>query len=189
MIRWYKKKTIIVILTIIVLYSLFRCKKYTVRYNAIVSNSRPIEVWEFVSDFNNMKKLNPTIKDFNILSESGNYKHWKYQVFYTECLSQLPSVTNFAWADFEAKKISDNEFVIHSTHKTCFMTSYTCVHTESTFLVEPTIDRYETSYTEIIDYECPVLFSKFCYTEVLHQREKIRKNLDYIFTTYRHRNT
>lgn len=46
---------------------------------------------------------------------------------YTEQLSGLPSVTNYATADFEvlpAKPGSD--FIIRSTHSTCFYTDWFC---------------------------------------------------------------
>lgn len=64
--------------------------------------------------------------NFEILDESGNYEHWKYRVYYTEYLSQFQSFENFAWADFEVKKLGKNKYAIYSKHKTCFITSFFC---------------------------------------------------------------
>lgn len=158
---WYRKKAIICLCIAFICYLLFRCRKYNVTFSATIANAKPVEVWEFVSDFNNMKKLNPTILDFSIESESGNYNHWKYRVYYTEYLAQLPFLTNFAWADFNVKTEDNKIYSIYSSHRTCFITSLFCVHTDSIFTVQSMQSSSESKYTESITYECPLLFSSF----------------------------
>lgn len=64
--------------------------------------------------------------DFTIEDESGNYVHWFYTVHYTEYMSHLPAVHNYAVAHFEVRPLSETSFVIHSTHQTCFYTSLAC---------------------------------------------------------------
>lgn len=58
---WCKKKVLFWCVVGVFLWLIFRPKKYTVKFEAIISNSKPIDVWEYVADFSNMKKLNPTM--------------------------------------------------------------------------------------------------------------------------------
>lgn len=65
--------------------------------------------------------------DWELLADGGTKGHWKYSVRYTERLSGLAGVTNYATAHYEvipAKK--DSDYVIRSTHSTCFYTDFLC---------------------------------------------------------------
>lgn len=39
----------------------------------------------------------------------------------------------------------------------------------------------DTKCLEIVEYECPILFSSLCYKEVMYQRQEIMKNLQLHF--------
>lgn len=58
---WMKRKLIFGSILGIFLWLLFRNKNYTIKFEAIIEKTKPIEVWEYVADFSNMKKLNPTM--------------------------------------------------------------------------------------------------------------------------------
>lgn len=48
--------------TILAFYVFFIHKKtHHVSFDAIIKDTNPESVWEFVADFSNMKKLNPTM--------------------------------------------------------------------------------------------------------------------------------
>lgn len=70
--------------------------------------------------------LLPFSLDFSILSDGGNGDEWQYKVSYTEYLHQLPFITNHAVAEFWFISSSENEYLIKSTHKTCFFGNITC---------------------------------------------------------------
>lgn len=57
----FRKKVLVGLVVAFVSYILLKCRKYNITYDAVVSNVQPAELWEFVSDFSNMKKLNPTM--------------------------------------------------------------------------------------------------------------------------------
>lgn len=60
--KWKTRTIVQGILGALFLYILFVYKKkHQVMFEAIVNNSNPKHVWEFVADFSNMKKLNPTM--------------------------------------------------------------------------------------------------------------------------------
>ncbi|OXU30090.1 hypothetical protein TSAR_004179 [Trichomalopsis sarcophagae] len=147
-------------------------------YEATVKNSKPEHVWEFVADFSNMIKLNPTLEEFNIIAESGNYEHWKYSVQYTEHLSHLPVIKNTAHGHFSVKPRTEG-YVIESNHRTCFFLGISCLESNSEFIFEP--KGQDTKCIEKIDYECPLVFSSICRREVMYQRQEIMKNLQTYF--------
>ncbi|XP_034234938.1 uncharacterized protein LOC117641583 [Thrips palmi] len=162
----------------LVLYLLLSPRAYLHHEEYVIEQARPKDVWEFVSDFSNMPKLNPTILDWDLLSDAGNHGVWKYTVRYSERLSGMPSLTNYATAHFEvlpAKPGSD--FIIRSTHSTCFYTDFFCLPTLSEFRFAPRDGGMATLCTESIEYACPWLFSGFCKEEVHYQRNAIRENL------------
>lgn len=64
-------------------------------------------------------------KEFNIIEESGNFDNWKYSVHYKEHLSHLPAIQNTAHGHYSIKADGD-DFLISSTHKTCFFTNFDC---------------------------------------------------------------
>ncbi|XP_054258235.1 uncharacterized protein LOC128983099 [Macrosteles quadrilineatus] len=172
---WSKKNVILGCIVGFILWLMLRKQQYRAKFDALVRNSKPIEVWEYVADFSNMKRLNPTILDFTIEEESGNYDHWKYTVHYTEFLSNLPFMSNYAEANYQVKPLSEGTYIIQSTHTTCFYSSLACVNSVSSFTFEPKAES--TLCTEDVIYECPTIFSKFCEREVWFQRHAIMENL------------
>ncbi|XP_033231126.1 uncharacterized protein LOC117182180 [Belonocnema kinseyi] len=177
--KWKSKILAYSLVSALLIYAFFFYKrKYTVSFEFIIKNSTPESVWEFVADFSNMKKLNPTIEDWDIISESGNYDHWKYSVQYTEHLSHIPIIKNTAHAHF-AVKPEGKGFSINSEHRTCFFSNIGCVDSVSQFKFHGIGD--DTKCLENVQYECPVLFTLLCYKEVMYQREEIMKNLVAVF--------
>ncbi|XP_011500016.1 PREDICTED: uncharacterized protein LOC105363910 [Ceratosolen solmsi marchali] len=149
-------------------------------YEATIKHSKAEHVWEFVADFRNMMKLNPTIKQFNIIDDSGNYGEWQYSVEYTERFNYLPMIQNDAQAHFIVTSTKKN-YVIESKHRTCFILRFNCLNTDSEFIFES--HGEDTNYIEKLQYECPLLFSKLCHNEVMYQRQEIMKNLQTHFST------
>ncbi|XP_063231573.1 uncharacterized protein LOC134536009 [Bacillus rossius redtenbacheri] len=173
-VRWSKKRIFYTAAMAVVLYFLLCARKQSVTFETIVHNSKAVDVWEFVADFSNMKKLNPTMLDFDILSESGNYDHWRYSAQYTEFLSHLPFVHNTAQAHFSVRPSGD-AYVIQSTHTTCFAAQLYCLKSSSEFWFSPTGGG--TNCTERVTYECPLLLGPLCRSEVMYQRTHVMDNL------------
>ncbi|KAJ1525704.1 hypothetical protein ONE63_008915 [Megalurothrips usitatus] len=162
----------------LVLYVLLSPRAYLYREEYTIEQARAKDVWDFVADFSNMPKLNPTILDWELLEDGGSRGHWQYSVRYTERLSGLPGVSNYATAHFHVIPAQPNaDFVIHSTHRTCFYTDWFCLPTVSEFRFAPRDGGTSTYCTERIEYACPWLFSGFCRKEVVFQRNAIRENL------------
>ncbi|KAK5639949.1 hypothetical protein RI129_010760 [Pyrocoelia pectoralis] len=112
---------------IVVSYILCRYRTYDHEESVVIKHVPPSDIWEFVADFSNMKYLNPTIVDFNILSESGNYRRWQYSTEYTEQLSHWPYLTNRAVAHFDVVAISEQSaYYILSNHHTCLLGGLLC---------------------------------------------------------------
>jgi len=173
--RWKTRTIVHGVLGALLLYTLFVYKKkYQVTFGGTINNSDPEVVWEFMADFSNVKKLNPTIEDFYVIEESGNLVHWKYSVRYTEHLSQLPMIRNVAYGHYSVKR-DDNGFVIGSRHQTCFFFNFGCLESVSQFRFDA--DGADTRCTETVEYECPITFSPLCRREVMYQREEIMRRL------------
>ncbi|XP_012231831.1 uncharacterized protein [Linepithema humile] len=179
--KWKTRTIMHSIIGVILFYVLFVYKKqHQVMFEATINNSNPKHIWEFVADFSNMKKLNPTIEDFNVIAESGNYDHWLYSVQYTEHLSHLPMIRNIAHGHYAVKQ-DNNGYVITSTHRTCFFLNFSCLVSISQFRFE--LDGVkDTKCMETVQYECPIVFSPLCYREVMYQRQEIMKRLKSEFT-------
>lgn len=67
--------------------------------------------------------------NFKITNDQGNFNHWRYSATYTERLSHWPYWLNEATADFEVKKLHDNElgqYSVESNHRTCFLFGLYC---------------------------------------------------------------
>lgn len=154
---------------------MFRVQTQNVTFEATVYKAKAADVWEFVADFSNMKKLNPTILDFNIVAERGNYDHWQYSAEYTEFLSSFPFIRNFIVSHFSVKPDKEGSYTIESTHSSCFYTRLACLSSESEFRFYPV--ETGTRCVENVTYECPFLFSTLCYREVMYQRKEIMSNL------------
>uniref|UniRef100_A0A8D8QDK0 Uncharacterized protein n=1 Tax=Cacopsylla melanoneura TaxID=428564 RepID=A0A8D8QDK0_9HEMI len=181
---WHLRRLALVCALSFLSYSLFRLKQYTLVYEALITNQSVGVLGEYVADFSNLKKLNPTILEFYVTQEQGNYEHWQYSVKYKEFLSQLRFITNVADAHVQVLPSTKTrpEFIIMSHHVTCFMDSYfTCVKSESEFKF---VQRdQDTLCTEKVQFQCPAILAGFCQTEVLYQREEIFNNLKRIFET------
>ncbi|KAF4521503.1 hypothetical protein B566_EDAN001803 [Ephemera danica] len=179
-IRYKKYRIFAVLVLAITFYFLFRSRKLKYHFEFDVAQANPASVWEYVADFSNMKYLNPTILDFTIESESGNYDHWEYSAHYTEFLSQIPMVKNTARANFVVRPEGD-EFVIISHHLTCFLSaSFACVTSDSEYrfrAITAGSVAVGTRCLEKINYECPTALRWFCTRELEHQRQAIRENL------------
>jgi hypothetical protein len=122
-----KRKYIVGICAIIFVYSFLFSRYQSYEYQEVIKNVKPKVIWEFVADFSQMKTLNPTIIDFKILSDEGNFEDWKYTVEYTENLSHWPHWINKAVANYHVTKvIRDRKYVylVESEHKTCFYGIY-----------------------------------------------------------------
>ncbi|XP_022195324.2 uncharacterized protein LOC111052834 isoform X1 [Nilaparvata lugens] len=179
----YKRKVVCGVFVAFVLYLMLRLKKYNVKFESVVRKAKPIDVWEYVADFSNMPKLNPTIVDFSIHEERGDYKTWVYEVSYTEFLSHLPFIYNYGKAEYEVKPANEEQFLINSKHRTCFFSSFACVNSWSTFKFEPEKGTETATHcTENVIFECPALFSFLCESEVLYQRRTIVSNLQKEFS-------
>ncbi|XP_030749984.1 glutathione transferase omega-1-like isoform X2 [Sitophilus oryzae] len=125
-IRWQSRKTFGILLGVLILYFTIRVRKYEHK-TSVSLNVHPNEAWEFVADFSNMKYLNPTITDFVITEESGNYKHWKYTTEYVEKLSHWPYLPNYSTAHFEIKATTNmDKYFINSYHRTCMFNGLYC---------------------------------------------------------------
>ncbi|KAL3285092.1 hypothetical protein HHI36_019216 [Cryptolaemus montrouzieri] len=166
------------ILVSILLFLLLRVNNYPYKASVVLPDVHPNEVWEFVADFSNMKYLNPTIEDFKIIDEKGNYNHWQYTVQYKESLSHWPYLPNYAEAKFSIKANSQKDrFFINSLHVTCLLSNFLCLSSESEFIFTHMNKSAGTVCEENIHYQCPSIFSKFCKREVRYQRDAIMKNL------------
>ncbi|XP_022167316.1 uncharacterized protein LOC111031596 isoform X2 [Myzus persicae] len=148
-----------------------------------MENAKPTDVWEYVSDFSNVMKLNPTITKFIITHESTDYKQWNYTVEYEERLSQIPFVMSKIIGDFVVDK-SHSQRAIKSTHRTCFAKIY-CLNSESEMIFVD-LSHGGTRIEDKIKYECPWLFTSFCMKEVMFQRSKIFTRLQALFAHTTH---
>lgn len=184
--KWKTRTVLYALVAICMFYVLFMYKKkHQVMFEATIHNTDPKHVWEFVADFSNMKKLNPTIEEFNIVKESGNYDHWKYSVEYTEHLSHIPIIRNIALGHYAVRPEKDG-YVITSKHHTCFFLNFGCLETVSQFRFDKDEEK-NTKYLETVQYECPIAFSPLCYREVMYQREEIMKGIKREFALARAR--
>lgn len=59
--RWKLRKLVAVTVAILLLYFWIRPRQFTFNADIKVPNVQPNEVWEYVADFSNMIKLNPTM--------------------------------------------------------------------------------------------------------------------------------
>ncbi|KAI4499362.1 hypothetical protein M0802_005622 [Mischocyttarus mexicanus] len=167
--RWKTKNLIFTITIIALFYFLFINKKRNrIQSVGVIKDVNPIQVWEFVADFSNMKLLNPLI---------GNYEHWQYSVEYTEHLRHLPFIKNFGVGHFSIRK-ENNTYLISSNHSTCFY-GFLCVKSTSEFKFEK--DEKNTRCTENVEYDCPITLKYLCDKEAKEQRKDIMNRLKAAF--------
>ncbi|XP_073999281.1 uncharacterized protein isoform X2 [Rhodnius prolixus] len=175
---WRRKKYTIICIIALIAYIMIVPKEYKVQFDSTIKGVGPAEVWEYVADFNNMKFLNPTILNFTITSDSGNYDHWEYGVYYTEHLSSFPFILNAAHGHYIVKKLDENVYVILSKHQTCFLGSNMCLASWSKFTFKEDLPNSRNTYCqETVAFECPRILSYVCHEEVLYQRKHIFSNL------------
>ncbi|XP_014244930.1 uncharacterized protein LOC106664065 [Cimex lectularius] len=159
-------------------YLLFLPKKYEITFTGNVPESDPAVVWDFLSDFSNMKKLNPTMIDFTITSDKATPSVWEYGVRYSEYLSNLPFIRHSADATIKSYKVFPVYFV-ESNHATCFIGNFFCLNTSSKIKCS-IIDSGAGKTTFVQEdnvYECPRLAYFFCLSEIVYQRTAVFKNL------------
>ncbi|XP_022910000.1 uncharacterized protein [Onthophagus taurus] len=174
--HWKKRNVSYIITIFLALYLFFRRKTYEHEETLLLEKIKPVDVWEYVADFSNMKDLNPTIISFNIIDESGNYDHWKYSVEYSEHLSHWPYLENHAIGHYDIKGNHQNDvYFINSAHITCLFGNYFCLNSKSSFKISNS--RNGSMCQELIEYQCPAILNQFCFKEVDFQRKAIMKNL------------
>ncbi|XP_026467574.1 uncharacterized protein LOC113371146 [Ctenocephalides felis] len=181
-IRWNKQRAGIAALSLLLLYLGLTARTMTFKYSRVV-DAKPKLVWDYVADFSNIKKINPSILDFSIIDESGTYDKWSYSVTYTERLSQWPYLYNVGHGHFSVRPINEkvHSYIIESKHNTCFFSGFLCYKTVSDMTFKPTVDG-KTTCEETVQYQCPGLFALFCKSEVSYQRTAIMNNLRNHFT-------
>lgn len=60
-VHWKTKRVFLSAAVVIALYLTVRVKNYNFKASVELDKVHPIDVWEFVADFSNMKFLNPTM--------------------------------------------------------------------------------------------------------------------------------
>ncbi|KAG5893164.1 hypothetical protein JTB14_000425 [Gonioctena quinquepunctata] len=175
---WKKYRSLGVVTALLIFYWTIRTQNYEHNTFVFLANVHPSKPWEFVADFSNMKYLNPTITDFNIIDESGDYNHWKYSAEYSEKLSHWPHSLNTAVAHFNVKgSPKKDSYFIQSSHKTCFLFGLYCLTSVSEFKFSHGNSSKGAACEEYIQYQCPTILSSFCRREVIYQRKAIMNNL------------
>lgn len=58
---WCKKKVAFWCVVGFILWLMLRKRQYRAKFDAIIKKSKPVEIWEYVADFSNVKRLNPTM--------------------------------------------------------------------------------------------------------------------------------
>uniref|UniRef100_A0A182M202 Uncharacterized protein n=1 Tax=Anopheles culicifacies TaxID=139723 RepID=A0A182M202_9DIPT len=178
-VRWAKRRVFVSVTIVIVLYYFLSSSYQRYHISTIIPHTKPEDVWEFVADFSRMKKLNPTILNFRILADHGNFEHWKYSVEYDERLSHWPHTFNTAIGHYSVRKLPESDggqYSVASTHRTCFLFGLFCVNSKGEFKMSP-IHKEDTYCEETVHYQCPFFFGRFCRREVEFQRQAIMENL------------
>ncbi|XP_050075629.1 uncharacterized protein LOC126563062 [Anopheles maculipalpis] len=178
-VRWAKRRVFVTLTIVIVLYYFLSSPYQKYHISTIIPGTKPEDVWEFVADFSRMKKLNPTILNFRVLADHGNFEHWKYSVEYDERLSHWPHTFNTAVGHYSVRKLPESEggqYSVASTHRTCFLMGLFCVNSKGEFKMSR-IHLEDTYCEETVYYQCPFFFGRFCRREVEFQRTAIMENL------------
>lgn len=186
--RWNIKKLSLAIAACLVIYIIFSSGFHKYQIDSVISNTRPEDVWEYVADFSKMRLLNPTILNFDIVSDGGNTHDWRYSATYTEQLSHWPYWLNTATAHFIVTKsmpgVEPAIYAIESKHQTCFFKGLYCLNAESEFKFKSL--GKDTYCSERIHYQCPPFLSSACRRELEYQRKAVMHNLTMIFNKKKH---
>ncbi|XP_037930793.1 uncharacterized protein LOC119665635 [Teleopsis dalmanni] len=181
--RWNIKKLSIAGIACLVVYFIFSSHFHKYNIDAVISDTHPEEVWEYVADFSKMRLLNPTILNFHVVSDSGHAHDWRYTVIYTERLSHWPYWLNTGKGDYIVKKsmpgVVPQLFTIDSEHETCFFGGFYCLRSISEFKFSSL--GKDTYCIDNIQYQCPPFLSVPCRRELEYQRKAIIHNLTAIF--------
>uniref|UniRef100_A0A182TFZ8 Uncharacterized protein n=1 Tax=Anopheles melas TaxID=34690 RepID=A0A182TFZ8_9DIPT len=178
-VRWAKRRVFVTVTIVLVVYYFLSASYQPYQISTIIPRTKPEDVWEFVADFSRMKKLNPTILNFRILADHGNFEHWKYTVEYDERLSHWPHTFNTAIGHYSVRKLPESEgghYSVASTHRTCFLLGLFCLNAKGEFKISR-IHQEDTYCEETVRYQCPFFFGRFCRREVEFQRQAIMENL------------
>ncbi|XP_052859912.1 uncharacterized protein LOC128267163 [Anopheles cruzii] len=188
-IRWARRRLLIATVMAIALYYLLSSSYRTHEVSSILPHTKPEDVWEYLADFSHMKKLNPTIQGFRVLSEEGNKNLWKYTVEYDERLSHWPHSYNTAIGHYTVSKLSSadgGKYSVASQHQTCFLVGLFCLRSQGEFTIS-LVNLYDTLVTESVRFQCPFFFGSFCQREVEYQRTEIASKLKQHFQYLRQR--
>ncbi|XP_035786724.1 uncharacterized protein LOC118463899 [Anopheles albimanus] len=189
MIRWrVPNRMLIATLSAIALYFFLSSGYREYELSGVVPHTKPEDVWDFLADFSHMKRLNPTIIDFKVISESGYRNDWKYTVSYEEKLSHWPYTYNHGLGHYMVTKLSEEHggvYSVASKHRTCFLPGLFCPQAEGEFTIRH-INDHDTLVTEVVRYTCPFFFGSFCRREVEYQRHEIMRKLKEHFEHLRH---
>lgn len=133
--------------------------------------------------------------DFLILNDSGNFETWHYTVQYKEVSSNWPYLTSATLAHFEVKHVNKlvQAYYINSNHTSCMAFGCICCKWKSRIVniifvclhvLVTTYSSYDFTQQgngvdvfELVNYQCPVIFSYLCRKNIEHQRELIARNL------------
>uniref|UniRef100_A0A182QZF4 Uncharacterized protein n=1 Tax=Anopheles farauti TaxID=69004 RepID=A0A182QZF4_9DIPT len=178
-VRWAKRRVLVAITITFALYYVLSSSYEKYQISTIIPHTKPEDVWEFVADFSRMKKLNPTILNFRVLADQGNFEHWTYTVEYEERLSHWPHTFNTAIGHYSVRKLPESDgghYSVASTHRTCFLLGAFCLNSRGEFKISR-IHNEDTYCEETVQYQCPFFFGSFCRREVEYQRQAIMDNL------------
>ncbi|CAG7729375.1 unnamed protein product [Allacma fusca] len=174
------KKSVYVTLSVLLVYwFLLKKRRYTETFQVTIDSVEPKTAWEYIADFSNQMKLNPTMEEFEIVYEKGNYALWEYSVTYKEHFAKIPFFHNDNTAIFrvtpEIRKGHYEPYRIDSEHHTCIL--FYCLQTDAEITFEAGKDRQTTVMQERVTYECPPLLSPVCKLELKTQKKLIYEKI------------
>lgn len=175
--QWKSRKSLTLVAILLLAIIFLRIKYYRYSTEIKLAKAKAETVWEYVADFSNLKQLNPSIVDFLILNDSGNFETWHYTVQYKEVSSNWPYLTSATLAHFEVKHVNKlvQAYYINSNHTSCMAFGCICLTTYSSY--DFTQQGNGVDVFELVNYQCPVIFSGLCRKNIEHQRELIARNL------------
>ncbi|XP_018804774.1 PREDICTED: uncharacterized protein LOC108978778 [Bactrocera latifrons] len=178
------KSLVIASAVLLVLYVLCANRPRKFEIDTMIYNVKPVEVWEYMSDFSKIRTLNPSVLSFNIIGDSGHAHDWRYTVEYWERTSHWPHFFSKATADYIVKKTMPGEkdptYTIESRHTTCFFKGIYCMISTSEFKCRA--KGRDTYCEEDIVYQCPPFLGTICRRELENQRKTVMENLTAIFS-------
>ena len=126
-----------------------------------------------------MAKLNPEMKNFDILEESHGPKgQWNYGVYYTEYFEHLPKfLENSAVAKYQVIMENKNSYKIDSQHVTCMIPTLNWFCLETKAQIKFFTLKKTCKIEELIHFECPLVLVPLCRAELTSQRTKVLSNL------------